>query len=41
VCDCHAAFLYVIAVRGSVLVLYPQSFEPSWVVHGAPLRAGA
>jgi protein SCO1/2 len=35
----HSAFLYGITGSGSVLVLYPPSFEPAWVVHDAPLLA--
>jgi protein SCO1/2 len=35
----HSAFLYGITGSGSVLVLYPPTFDPSWVVHDAPLLA--
>jgi protein SCO1/2 len=35
----HSAFLYGITGHGSVLVLYPPTFDPSWVVHDAPLLA--
>jgi protein SCO1 len=35
----HSAFLYGITGRGSVLVLYPPTFNPAWVVHDAPLLA--
>jgi protein SCO1 len=35
----HSAFLYGITGRGSVLVLYPPTFEPAWIVHDAPLLA--
>jgi cytochrome oxidase Cu insertion factor (SCO1/SenC/PrrC family) len=37
----HSAFLYGLTGRGSVLVLYPPSFDPSWIVHDVPLLAGA
>jgi protein SCO1/2 len=36
----HSAFLYGITGRGSVLVLYPPTFEPAWVAHDVPLLAG-
>jgi protein SCO1/2 len=35
----HSAFLYGITGRGSVLVLYPPTFDPAWVAHDAPLLA--
>jgi protein SCO1/2 len=35
----HSAFLYGITGRGRVLVLYPPTFDPSWVAHDAPLLA--
>jgi protein SCO1/2 len=35
----HSAFLYGITGRGTVLVLYPPTFEPEWVVHDTPLLA--
>jgi protein SCO1 len=35
----HSAFLYGITGHGSVLVLYPPTLDPSWVVHDAPLLA--
>lgn len=35
----HSAFVYGITGHGSVLVLYPPTFDPSWVVHDAPLLA--
>jgi protein SCO1/2 len=35
----HSAFLYGITGHGAVLVLYPPTFDPSWVVHDAPLLA--
>lgn len=35
----HSAFLYGITGHGKVLVLYPPTFDPSWVVHDAPLLA--
>jgi protein SCO1 len=35
----HSAFLYGITGRGSALALYPPTFEPSWIVHDAPLLA--
>ncbi len=35
----HSAFVYGITGRGSVLVLYPPTFEPSWIVHDTPLLA--
>jgi protein SCO1 len=35
----HSAFLYGITGHGSVLVLYPPTFDPSWAVHDAPLLA--
>jgi protein SCO1 len=35
----HSAFMYGITGSGSVLVLYPPNFEPSWIVHDAPLLA--
>jgi cytochrome oxidase Cu insertion factor (SCO1/SenC/PrrC family) len=37
----HSAFLYGITGRGSVLVLYPPSFDPAWIVHDVPLLASA
>ena len=33
----HSAFVYGITGSGSVLVIYPPTFEPSWIVHDAPL----
>lgn len=35
----HSAFLYGITGHGLVLALYPPTFDPSWVVHDAPLLA--
>jgi protein SCO1 len=35
----HSAFVYGITGSGSVLVIYPPTFEPSWIVHDAPLLA--
>jgi protein SCO1/2 len=35
----HSAFLYGITGRGSAVVLYPPTFDPSWVVHDVPLLA--
>ena len=35
----HSAFLYGITGRGPVLVLYPASFDPSWIAHDEPLLA--
>jgi protein SCO1 len=35
----HSAFVYGITGRGSALVLYPPTFEPTWVAHDAPLLA--
>jgi protein SCO1 len=35
----HSAFLYGITGRGSVLVLYPPTFDPAWIAHDAPLLA--
>jgi protein SCO1/2 len=35
----HSAFLYGITGHGSVLVLYPPTFDPAWVAHDAPLLA--
>jgi protein SCO1/2 len=35
----HSAFVYGITGSGSVLVLYPPTFEPSWIVHDATLLA--
>jgi protein SCO1/2 len=35
----HSAFVYGITGHGSVLVLYPTTFNPAWVVHDAPLLA--
>jgi protein SCO1 len=35
----HSAFVYGITGGGSVLVLYPSTFEPSWIVHDVPLLA--
>jgi protein SCO1/2 len=37
----HSAFVYGLTGRGSVLVLYPPNFDPSWIVHDVPLLAGA
>jgi protein SCO1 len=35
----HSAFLYGITASGSVLVVYPPTFDPAWVAHDAPLLA--
>jgi protein SCO1 len=35
----HSAFVYGITGRGAVLALYPPTFDPTWVVHDAPLLA--
>jgi protein SCO1 len=35
----HSAFLYGITGHGSVLALYPPTFDPAWVVHDTPLLA--
>lgn len=35
----HSAFLYGMTGHGAVLVLYPPTFDPSWIVHDAPLLA--
>jgi hypothetical protein len=35
----HSAFLYGITGRGSAQVLYPPTFDPTWIVHDAPLLA--
>lgn len=35
----HSAFLYGITGHGSVLVLYPPTFDPEWIAHDAPLLA--
>jgi protein SCO1/2 len=35
----HSAFLYGITGHGSVIALYPPTFDPSWVVHDVPLLA--
>jgi protein SCO1 len=35
----HSAFMYGITGRGAVLVLYPPTFNPAWVVHDTPLLA--
>jgi protein SCO1/2 len=35
----HSAFLYGITGRGSVLVVYPPTFEPAWIAHDAPILA--
>jgi protein SCO1 len=35
----HSTFLYGITGRGSALVLYPPTFDPSWIVHDTPLLA--
>jgi protein SCO1 len=35
----HSAFLYGITGRGDVLVLYPPTFDPAWIVHDVPLLA--
>jgi cytochrome oxidase Cu insertion factor (SCO1/SenC/PrrC family) len=35
----HSAFLYGVTGQGSILVLYPPTFDPSWLVHDAPLLA--
>ncbi len=37
----HSAFVYGLSGRGSVVVLYPPSFDPAWIVHDVPLLAGA
>jgi protein SCO1 len=35
----HSAFMYGITGRGFVLVLYPATFDPAWIVHDSPLLA--
>jgi protein SCO1 len=35
----HSAFVYGITGSGSILVLYPPTFDPAWVAHDAPLLA--
>jgi protein SCO1/2 len=35
----HSAFVLGITGSGSALVLYPPTFEPSWIVHDVPLLA--
>jgi len=35
----HSAFVYGVTGTGSVLVIYPPTFDPTWVVHDAPLLA--
>jgi protein SCO1/2 len=35
----HSAFVYGITGSGSVVVLYPPTFDPAWVVHDAPVLA--
>jgi protein SCO1/2 len=35
----HSAFVYGITGSGSALVIYPPTFEPSWIAHDAPLLA--
>jgi protein SCO1/2 len=35
----HSAFLYGISGHGSVLVVYPPTFDPEWIAHDAPLLA--
>ncbi|MEA2200096.1 MAG: hypothetical protein QOI89_692 [Solirubrobacteraceae bacterium] len=35
----HSAFLYAITGRGSVVAVYPPTFDPAWVVHDTPLLA--
>ena len=35
----HSAFVLGITGSGSALVTYPPTFEPSWIVHDAPLLA--
>ena len=35
----HSAFVYGITGSGSVLVIYPPTFDPTWVVHDVPLLA--
>jgi len=37
----HSAFVYGLSGRGSVVVLYPPSFDPAWIVHDVPLLASA
>jgi protein SCO1/2 len=37
----HSAFVYGLTGSGSVLVLYPPNFDPSWIAHDVPLLAGA
>jgi protein SCO1/2 len=37
----HSAFLYGITGSGSVVVLYPPTFQPAWLAHDVPLLAGA
>ncbi len=35
----HSAFVYGITGHGSVVVLYPPTFDPAWIVHDVPLLA--
>jgi protein SCO1/2 len=35
----HSAFLYGITGRGRIVVLYPPTLDPAWVLHDAPLLA--
>jgi len=35
----HSAFVYGITGRGSIVVLYPPTFDPAWIVHDAPILA--
>lgn len=35
----HSAFVYGITGRGTTLALYPPSFDPTWIVHDAPILA--
>jgi len=35
----HSAFLYGITGHGSVLVVYPPTFDPAWIAHDAPILA--
>jgi protein SCO1 len=35
----HSAFVYGITGRGRALALYPPTFDPTWIVHDAPILA--
>lgn len=37
----HSVFVLGITGRGKTLVLYPPTFEPSWLVHDVPILASA